>query len=808
MGGVRNIMVRAGADFSQLSQAMQRAQTEASGFGSHMESIFTRIGFVGNGIKTVFEAVAHSLEGLKEFAQEAGELDGRLSSLNARLGGTADQFIKTAQAMTDNSMSTKDIIEQGASLSAMLQASIHDKTQLASTTEQMLKNIAIVSSATGKTQQEVSERMVSALQGHMTALNALDMGIHVNQLMHEPWVKAIAGSTTAWAKLNQQQQQAIMLTYMNKKVTEEFGGKVIDDVATRMNQFNASLSNVKTHLEQAFQPILYAVLPVLTTFINYLNTALQYVTAFFQTLFNYHGALMPVTNALGNQSDAVNGLAGAYENLGKATGKAKAGVGSTGIKAPKVKTGDSGSGGSDTVAGGKKAGTGFLASFDQVHTIPEASKSDSGSKAGKGSGSAGGVGGVGGGGMPDIGGGMEQGAQKGSNAIAEMQQKVKDFVDKVKTFLAPVTSFFQSVWGTVSTYFKGVVAQLSAWWAQWGGQIVQALKNAWGFMQPIIMFLAKFIWDSIKGAIDGIIRFFEGLVEFLTGVFTGNWKAVFKGLWDMITGGLQAVWNIFNIVFIADGIGLIKKFAVDGFKAILEFFVNSGDKAQDFIGNIGKWFVNGFNWVKNVLSDVGLFFYRVFDGMLNKGVDMWNGMVDGAGRAWGWIKGIFSDAVGWFARTVVNPIINAFNNIMNGFQTGGIVGGLKAILNGFFDGINSWIRMANNIIHLIPGLGDSGIPNIPHLAKGGITNGAMMAVIGDNAGGQEVVTPLDRLQGMMAQTVAQTIQAVMSMQKGNKNSNGGDVILQIDGKQFARLIKPFNDLEQKRVGTNVRLQTL
>lgn len=801
----RNIMVRAVADFSQLSQQMQQAQREAQGFGANMESIFTRIGFVGNGIKMLGEAVVGGLEGLKEFAQSAAELDGRLSSLNARLNGTADEFIKTTQSMTEGSMSSKDIIEQGASISAMLSASIKDKNQLSSTTEQMLKNIAIVSSATGKTQQQVSEQVVSALQGHMTALNSLDMGIHVNTLMQEPWVKAIAGSTTAWAKLNQQQQQSIIVTYLNQKTVETFGKNVIPDTATRMNQFSAALSNVQTALMQAFQPIMYQVLPYLTTFINYINTALQYVTAFFQTLFGYSGAPISAFNTgISDQASAVNELAGAYNNLNNANGGANKGAGGTGKK---VKTTTPGSGdhalkeGAGSVGGGKKLGTGFVASFDQVHTVPEASGS---SGAGKTGGAGAGAGG--GAGTPNVGDGIVQGAGNGQSAMNKLRESMQGFVDKLKTWFAPIGKLFMEVWDTIVSYFKGVISQLSGWWAQWGGMIVQAMKNAWTILAPILTYLVQFIWMSIKGAIDGIIRAFEGIIEFLAGIFTGNWKAAFQGLWDFITGMFQAIWNIFNLIFIADGISFVKDFAVSGIKAIGDFFLGGTKFAQDFLGNIGHWFIDAFNWIKNVLNDLGGFFYRVFDGMLHIGVDIINGITDGFRAGISFIKGFFLDLVGWIAQSVVNPIINSFNNILDGFRTGGFIGGIKAILNTFFDYINGFINSANNVMHLIPGVTAS-IPNIPHLARGGITSGPTLALIGDNAGGQEVVAPLDRLQGMMANTVAQTIATVMSMQ--NKKGNAqGDVVLKLDGRQFARIIKPYMDKEQVRVGTNLRLQTL
>jgi hypothetical protein len=49
-----------------------------------------------------------------------------------------------------------------------------------------------------------------------------------------------------------------------------------------------------------------------------------------------------------------------------------------------------------------------------------------------------------------------------------------------------------------------------------------------------------------------------------------------------------------------------------------------------------------------------------------------------------------------------------------------------------------------------------GLSAIPALAKGGITNGPTMAMIGDNPGGREVVSPLGDLMSMITQAVSTT----------------------------------------------------
>ena len=97
-----------------------------------------------------------------------------------------------------------------------------------------------------------------------------------------------------------------------------------------------------------------------------------------------------------------------------------------------------------------------------------------------------------------------------------------------------------------------------------------------------------------------------------------------------------------------------------------------------------------------------------------------------------------------------------------------------------------------------------GLAAIPALAKGGITNGPMLAMIGDNPGGKEVVSPLDDLKGMIVEAVGT---AILGTSQFNSNSNGGDIILQVDGTTFARIINPYNAKENERIGNNVVIQT-
>ena len=181
----------------------------------------------------------------------------------------------------------------------------------------------------------------------------------------------------------------------------------------------------------------------------------------------------------------------------------------------------------------------------------------------------------------------------------------------------------------------------------------------------------------------------------------------------------------------------------------------------------------------------------------------WSTKIKRAGKAaWDGIKNAFKGAVNWFGRAIISPIVNKFKEIKNAFKES-IGSGLKAVFNVMTTPINNMITALNKIKNAIPGVKNlPSIPRLPRLAQGGITNGPTLAMVGDNVGGREVISPLDKLQGIVTNSVIQALQA-----GGGGNRTTGDIILNIDGRSFARIVKPFLDREQSRVGNDVRIKT-
>jgi phage-related protein len=96
-------------------------------------------------------------------------------------------------------------------------------------------------------------------------------------------------------------------------------------------------------------------------------------------------------------------------------------------------------------------------------------------------------------------------------------------VEHFKKILAPIKEWFMTnIWGPIASFFKTKVAEMSLYWDKYGADFMSGLKAILAFVMPIIAFLVSFIWESVKGAIDGILTFFKGLMKFIGGIFAGD----------------------------------------------------------------------------------------------------------------------------------------------------------------------------------------------------------------------------------------------------------------------------------------------
>jgi hypothetical protein len=761
---LRNLLVRVGADVSGLKKGMKDAQKSVGFFGRNISGSFRNAGAaVAGGLA----AVAGGM-GIKAATEDATKHEALMTTLGESMGNSRKDF-EEWQSTVGNAMGFSRL--QGALLANNLALNFKtiatSQEDLTQKTIKMMQVAAIVSNKRGMGMSEVSDRIRSAM--NMEADGADELGVNVRiAAIQQSKAYAMMADGKPWDQLSTHMQKSILYSHILESVSNNLGTTMQDNTATRMASFTASLADVKLALGQAFLPIMYNVLPLLNSLAGYLYKTLQVVAAFTKALFGgfaYGKGNATQLNMTDQQTEALNKQEGAVGALGKAQEKA-------GKKAKKA----------------AKEQKGSVAAFDEVNTLAEKSAA-----AGAGAG-GGGAGGAGGAAMPA----MPAASMLPSPDASGFVESISGMVESFKKIIEPLKVWFMEyVWGPIASFFKTKVAEMKLYWSMYGSDFMGGLKVILKFIMPIIAFIASFIWDSIKGAIDGILLFFKGLMKFIGGIFAGDWDRVWEGLKDMVFGAIQAIWNITNLLIVGRIFALFKlflKFSKNIVVSIVKFFISSFDDiAKKSVKSIKLIWTN----LRQIFKDAGLWLMKQ---LVNWGLKFaeW-GIKAGkaATSAWKAIKKVFWGAADWFARSVITPIVNKFDGIKNAFKQG-FGSGIKYLLNRYIDYLNAPI-LALKGFKVAGKQPFKSLPTFHHLAKGGITTGPTLALIGEG-NEDEAVAPLSKLQGMISS-------AVLAANKGGTRA-GGDIVLTIDGRQFARLVKPHLEKEHKRVGANVRLNPI
>ncbi|HEM6305002.1 TPA: hypothetical protein U2D44_001008 [Streptococcus suis] len=322
------------------------------------------------------------------------------------------------------------------------------------------------------------------------------------------------------------------------------------------------------------------------------------------------------------------------------------------------------------------------------------------------------------------------------------------------------------------------------------GQITDALKLLWEtILVPLFDWIAANIlpvlvptfqtladwfvqaWTVVFDVLGAVSKILGGIIEYLVGVFTGDWEKTwngtvqfFKGIWELASSIFMFVWNAI-LSFLKGVWNTIVAILQAGWDAIVRIFQG-----------LGKWFGDRWKDVENIFSNVGRWFGQKFS-------EAWNGITNAFSNVAGFFRGIYDNIVSWFSNiggAVATAVSGAFRYAMNGvFAT------IENAVNGFISMINGVIGLINNI----PGvsLGSIGYVNLPRLARGGIVDSPTVAMIGE--AGKEVVMPLENT-GFL-QTMGRVVggAVVNALGGGLQQSSGlpsGDIVIVIGSREFGR----------------------
>lgn len=278
-----------------------------------------------------------------------------------------------------------------------------------------------------------------------------------------------------------------------------------------------------------------------------------------------------------------------------------------------------------------------------------------------------------------------------------MSQHIQPLIDRCLDLVGSIADLLKVFW-------EEVLQPLWAW----------IIENIFPVIMPIIETVCNGVMEFLgytADAFGGLLEILQGIIDFIVGVFIGDWDKAWEAIGNIIQGIMDIIGSCINAAM--DYIYTEFKLGLEIIAGIVKVIFNG---IGDFIG----WILDRIGTIIfGALGSIDERWYAVWDCMREGVIETWNGMWDSL-------------------REIINSIIEGIETMANA---------VISAVNGMIQAINN---MSFSIPDWIPALGGKSFSlnlrtidsiNIPRLANGGITTGSTIANIGE--AGREAVLPLE-----------------------------------------------------------------
>ena len=325
----------------------------------------------------------------------------------------------------------------------------------------------------------------------------------------------------------------------------------------------------------------------------------------------------------------------------------------------------------------------------------------------------------------------------------------RPFFESVAQGLSNLVAQFLEFWnGNVQPILDQWAADFDELWkshiqpllnnaAEFLGKIADLLKILWeNYLQPMIAWIIanvlpkilpviQAIWTTLKNLfgyiadmVSAVITILGGLIDFITGVFSGDWQKAFQGLQDMTAGFVDTI-----RITIEGGMQLISDLLssfIEAWKSLVDMLVQAIQKTIEICLNwIQTNIVGKFNDIKNLFvsfnTNISNIWSQMWQGLYNKVLELINK-----------IKSTVSGAFDWISQK------------MSGISSK--LGSFGSKMSGMFKSYSISVPNIQTPVVSVPTIATA---NIPYLANGAVIppNAPFAAILGDQKNGNNLELP-------------------------------------------------------------------
>lgn len=364
-----------------------------------------------------------------------------------------------------------------------------------------------------------------------------------------------------------------------------------------------------------------------------------------------------------------------------------------------------------------------------------------------------------------------------------------DAILKIEAFLGKLIDSLKLLW-------ESVLVPLINW-------IIANLLPVAAEIIDVVGTVAIKVIKSLIKIIGDVADTLSGIIDFLVGVFTGDWELAWQGIkeiadgtWNFIKDVVSGAWEIIKTV---------TKGALNIIKSIISTVWNAIKALTSTIWNAIKKTLSGlWNSLKSTAS-------TVFNAIKTKVASVWDSVKNKTSQVWENVTTFVSNKV----EAIKNAITNKFNAARDAVKSAfeGIVDFIKRPINQAISIVNNAVGMINNAIGGIESAFSFGpwtvptpfgsktigfhatfprIGTIPYLASGAVIppRSEFLAVLGDQKKGNNLETPESLLRQIVREESG----------KGQGNGNTYNVTVNASGRKLLDIIIDEAELRRRRNG--------
>lgn len=445
-------------------------------------------------------------------------------------------------------MSTKEAYKYAQVYGNLIQSITDDEEKNAQYTQQLLKASSVIASSTGRTMEDVMDRIRSGLLGNTEAIEDLGVNVNVALLESTDAFKKFAGDKS-WNQLDFQTQQQIRLFGILEQTTKKYGDEVQQNTSTNVQELNAKMQNLGSTLGEKLLPYFNKIVDKATELVDKfgnLSPKTQdliikggMLVAVIGPILIILGKLISFGGMIASIASKISGLiAGLTTGTGALSTVLTALTGPVGI-----------------VIGVITALIGvFVYLYNSNEQFRVKAQETWGNIVNLFTTYV----------MPVIE-NLKNLVMSVINTIIQLLQKLWEYIEPlVTTMLTWLMDFWNNtlsdIIANVMSFVNELINLVTMLWNNVISPIVGFLIDTLG---PVFQKVFDSIWNKVSGVFDMIgnavkmvTGVFSGLITFITGVFSGDWAKAWEGIVKVFESIVSGIANIFKtpLNWIIDGI--------------------------------------------------------------------------------------------------------------------------------------------------------------------------------------------------------------------------------------------------------------